>query len=72
MKINMPITDIEQVMKDEDILVSTTDLKGAITFVNRAFIEISGFTETELIRKNHSIVRHPDMPPAAFQDLWTQ
>lgn len=70
MKINMPITDVEQVMKDGDILVSTTDLKGAITFVNRAFIEISGFNEAELMRKSHSIVRHPDMPSAAFKDLW--
>lgn len=70
MKINMPITDNERVMKEGDILVSTTDLKGTVTFVNRAFIEISGFTEAELIRKSHSIVRHPDMPPAAFKDLW--
>jgi len=70
MKINMPITDTEQFMKEGDILVSKTDLKGSITFVNRAFIEISGFTEAELLRKSHSIVRHPDMPPAAFKDLW--
>lgn len=70
MKINMPITDTEQFMKEGDILVSKTDLKGSITFVNRAFLEISGFTEAELLRKSHSIVRHPDMPPAAFKDLW--
>ncbi|WP_017220462.1 methyl-accepting chemotaxis protein [Moritella dasanensis] len=70
MKINMPITDTEQFMKEGDILVSKTDLKGSITFVNRAFIELSGFTEEELLRKSHSIVRHPDMPPAAFKDLW--
>ena len=70
MKINMPITETEQFMKDGDILVSKTDLKGSITFVNRAFIELSGFTEAELLRKSHSIVRHPDMPPAAFKDLW--
>jgi len=70
MKINMPITDTEQFMKDGDILVSKTDLKGSITFVNRAFIELSGFTEAELLRKSHSIVRHPDMPAAAFKDLW--
>nr|WP_255554947.1 methyl-accepting chemotaxis protein [Moritella sp. 24] len=70
MKINMPITDTEQFMKEGDILVSKTDLKGSITFVNRAFIELSGFTEAELLRKSHSIVRHPDMPPAAFKDLW--
>ncbi|MGR6778574.1 methyl-accepting chemotaxis protein [Moritella viscosa] len=70
MKINMPVTDTEQFMKDGDILVSKTDLKGSITFVNRAFIELSGFTEAELLRKSHSIVRHPDMPAAAFKDLW--
>jgi methyl-accepting chemotaxis protein len=46
-------------------------LKGRITFINRDFVEISGFTEEELIGQSHNIVRHPDMPPEAFQDLWS-
>ncbi len=52
------------------ILVSKTDLKGIITYANEAFIDISGFSKEELYGKNHNVVRHPDMPPAAFQDLW--
>lgn len=51
-------------------IVSKTDLNGAITYANEAFVEMSGFTRDELIGKNHSMVRHPDVPPQAFEDLW--
>jgi|CXWL01.1.fsa_nt_gi methyl-accepting chemotaxis protein len=70
MKINMPVTDKEVLMKKDDILVTRTDLKGKITFVNEAFVAISGYSRDELIGTNHNIVRHPDMPPEAFEDLW--
>ncbi len=70
MKINQPVTNNENVMKDGSILASRTNLKGILTYANRAFIEISGFEEHELIGKNHNVVRHPDMPPEAFEDLW--
>lgn len=70
MKNNQPVTQQEQDYPEGAILASRTDLKGIITYANRAFIEISGFTEDELIGENHNMVRHPDMPPAAFQDLW--
>lgn len=70
MRINEPVTNNEVHMKDGEILVSRTNLKGIMTFANRNFIEISGFSEKELINKNHNMVRHPDMPPEAFQDLW--
>ncbi len=70
MKINTPVTDKQLHMEDGTILVSKTDRKGIITYCNRNFIEISGFSESELIGKNHNLVRHPDMPPEAFQDLW--
>ena len=70
MKINMPVTDNEINFAEEDTLVSITDLKGTITYVNQEFIDVSGFTEAELVGKNHNMVRHPDMPPEAFQDLW--
>lgn len=70
MKINQPVTNNEQVMKDGAILASRTDSKGIITYANKAFIEISGFSKEELVGKNHNMVRHPDMPPAAFEDLW--
>ncbi len=70
MKVNMPITNNEIVLKETATIVSATNLKGIITSVNRDFIEISGYTEKELIGHSHNIVRHPDMPPAAFSDLW--
>jgi len=70
MKINMPVTDREVKLRDGQELVTKTDLKGTITYVNPAFLEISGFTLDELMGKNHNVVRHPDMPAAAFKDLW--
>jgi len=70
MKINEPVTQREIEFPQGSILVSKTDTKGIITYCNRAFIDISGFAEQELIGKNHNLVRHPDMPAAAFQDLW--
>ena len=51
-------------------LVSTTDLKGTITYANESFCRIAGYEAHELVGKNHNIVRHPDMPKAAFADLW--
>ena len=52
------------------LIVSSTDLKGIITYANRKFCEISGYTKDELMGKSHNIVRHPDMPKAAFQEVW--
>ncbi len=70
MRINMPVTNQEIQMKKGQILVSRTDLKGIIIYANDEFVAISGYSRDELIGKNHNIVRHPDMPPAAFEDLW--
>jgi len=70
MRNNQPVTQTEHKMQPDDILVSRTDLKGHITYANKAFCDIAGFTFDELKGKPHNIVRHPDMPPAAFQDLW--
>ena len=70
MRKNYPITAIESKLRHDQYLISKTDLKGRITYANPAFIEISGFSRDELIGKAHNLVRHPDMPPAAFQDLW--
>ncbi len=63
-------TEIEIPYPDGKLIVSTTDTKGVITHVNRSFVEMSGYEEDELIGAPHSILRHPDMPPAAFKDLW--
>jgi aerotaxis receptor len=49
---------------------SKTDIHGNITYVNQDFVNISGFSEDELLGQPHNIVRHPDMPVEAFADLW--
>lgn len=71
MKINMPVTNNEVILKKGSILVSRTDLMGRITYVNDAFVEASGFTRDELIGQEHNIVRHPDMPAEVYEDLWS-
>lgn len=67
---NQTIIDEEVTFGEHDELVSTTDTKGRITYANRHFCQVAGYTEEELVGKNHNIVRHPDMPKAAFKDLW--
>jgi PAS domain S-box-containing protein len=57
-------------MREDDFLVSKTDLKGRITYGNRIFIEYSGYSEAELLGAQHNIVRHPDMPRGVFKFLW--
>ncbi len=64
------VTDIETPFPDGKLIVSRTDKKGIITDANQSFIDISGFTEKDLIGQPHYILRHPDMPKLAYQDLW--
>jgi len=64
-------TGIERPYPDGKLIVSRTDLAGNITHVNDAFVEISGYDVDELIGKPHYILRHPDMPKAAYKDLWS-
>ena len=71
MKKNLPITGLEVNYSDTANILSTTDLKGAISYFNKDFLDISGFGDDELLNKNHNVVRHPEMPPAAFEDLWS-
>lgn len=63
-------TSVEKVMREDDFIVSKTDLTGRITYGNRIFIEFSGYTEKELIGAQHNIIRHPDMPRGVFKFLW--
>lgn len=70
MQNNQPINNHEKHFKPGSTLVSITDINGVIEYVNTDFIEMSGFSRNELIGQNHNIVRHPDMPEAAFSDLW--
>lgn len=63
-------TGVERPFPDGRLIVSRTDLNGVLTHVNDAFVEISGYTEEELIGKPQHILRHPDMPKSAYADLW--
>ena len=57
-------------MQENDFIVSKTDLKGRITYVNKIFMKMADYTEDELLGKPHNIIRHPDMPRAVFKLLW--
>ncbi len=70
MRKNLPITDNQTIVTKDDTILSTTDVKGVLTYCNPDFINISGFTNEELIGQAQNIVRHPEMPQAAFADLW--
>lgn len=70
MRKNFPVTDAEYPVSDETLIVSRTDLKGKLTYVNDDFIDAAEFSSEELIGKPHNIVRHPEMPPEAFENLW--
>ncbi len=63
-------TGEERVMRENDFIVSKTDCAGRITYGNSIFVEYSGYTESELLGKQHNIVRHPDMPRSVFKLLW--
>lgn len=55
---------------NKEAIVSKTDLDGNITFVNDAFLEVSGFLEDEVIGKNHNILRHPDNASSFYKNMW--
>jgi PAS domain S-box-containing protein len=70
MSIRPQPTQQEKVMEEDDFIVSKTDLKGNITYGNRIFIQMSGYSEWELLGAPHNLLRHPDMPRAVFKLLW--
>ncbi|WP_417762015.1 methyl-accepting chemotaxis protein [Shewanella sp.] len=70
MRLNQPVTQTERVLSDKDILLTTTDLHGNLKYANKAFCDVSEFSEAEIAGQPHNIVRHPDMPPVAFHMLW--
>lgn len=65
-----PIPVNEEVFFDGRSLISETDTKGIITYVNRQFSEMSGYSKEEAIGQPHNLLRHPDMPKAAFEEMW--
>jgi aerotaxis receptor len=70
MRLNLPVTEQEFAFPTGENLVSTTDLKGRITYCNPSFIYVSGYTREELLGQPHNMIRHPDMPEEAFRDMW--
>lgn len=70
MKPNIPLTGQERVLGEKEIIVSKTDLTGKITYANKKFLEISDYSESEVIGIQHNVIRHPDMPRTVFKFLW--
>ena len=66
----MALKEHEYKLDRKTVIVSETDAKGKITYANEDFCKISKYSKDELIGQPHSLVRHPDMPKAAFEDLW--
>ena len=63
-------TAVERTFKEDEIIVSKTDVKGIITYANRTFLNVAMYTEQEVLGQPHSIIRHPDMPRCVFKLLW--
>lgn len=70
MRSNLPVTNNERTYSADQKLISGTDLQGKITHCNDAFAEVSGFTREELVGQPHNLIRHPDMPSAAYETMW--
>ncbi len=70
MRVNLPVTQNNHDFSAGELLVSTTNTKGEITHCNAAFARVSGYSYDELMGQPHNLVRHPDMPEAAFKDMW--
>lgn len=70
MRVNKPITQEEYVLPDGEVIITRTDARGFITYANQAFLSSSGFTLAECMGQPQNIVRHPDMPPVVFADMW--
>lgn len=66
------LTGQERYFDTREVIVSKTDLKGRMTYVNDVFLRISGYTESQLLGQPHSFIRHPDMPRCVFKLLWQQ
>lgn len=68
---DVAVTGVEQFFEENELIVSKTNLQGHMTYVNDVFLRISGYTEKECVGQPHSMIRHPDMPRAVFNLLWS-
>ncbi|MDR0672724.1 MAG: methyl-accepting chemotaxis protein [Zoogloeaceae bacterium] len=70
MRTNLPVSQVETLLPEGEFIYSRTDARGVIVELNDAFARISAFSREEMLGQPHNLVRHPDMPPEAFQDMW--
>ena len=70
MRVNLPVSSDEYDFPGDQLLMSTTDSRGILTHCNAAFVRVSGYAMEELMGQPHNLIRHPDMPPEAYKDLW--
>ncbi|MEL0169967.1 MAG: PAS domain-containing methyl-accepting chemotaxis protein [Pseudomonadaceae bacterium] len=71
MRNNQPVSNRERAFADHEKIVSTTDSSGKIQYANTHFLDIAGYTLDEVVNQPHNLIRHPDMPAAAFKELWS-
>ena len=71
MRVNLPVTNNEYDFPADELLMSTTDTKGVMTHCNAPFARVSGYSMEELMDQPHNLIRHPDMPPEAYKDMWS-
>ena len=69
-RVNLPVTQNNYDFPGDELLVSVTNTQGEITHCNPAFVRVSGYSYDSLIGQPHNLIRHPDMPAAAFKDMW--
>lgn len=69
---NSQLTGVERTFDPNDIIVSKTDTTGKMTYGNRTFFKLAGFTEKECLGVQHNLIRHPDMPRCVFDFLWKE
>ena len=70
MRINKPVINNEVLIPPGQTLVTKTDTKGIINYINNAFVDVAGYSEEELMGQPHNVIRHPEVPSEAFRDLW--
>ena len=70
MRNNQPVNANEFMVRADASIISRTDRRGVITYVNDDFIEASGYAADELLGQPHNLLRHPDIPAEAFRDMW--
>jgi len=66
------LTGVERTFKDDEIIVSKTDTKGRLIYVNQTFLDVADYTEAECVGQPHNMIRHPDMPRCVFKLLWDE